>query len=161
MAVLAIVLLAVTATIRAKVIIPKRTESINNNNSPTKATINWWLAVTNKATSRDKAAATGKVATKQQALLTEAVIAILATKQSAVTATIRAKGIILKRKQSTCSNKGKINQWRQNSSSLDYWSVRGIGTDWQHWHGWDHFHSHKPKQQQSNNQPVGDNKQQH
>jgi len=105
MAVLPIVLLAVTATIRAKVIIPKRTESINNNNSATKATINQWLVVTNKATSRDKAAATGKVATKQQGPLTEAVIAILATKQSAVTATIRAKGILLKRKQSTCSIK--------------------------------------------------------
>ena len=77
MAVLAIVLLAVTATIRAKVIILKRTEPINNNNSATKATINQWLVVTNKATSRDKAAATGKVATKQQGPLTEAVIAIL------------------------------------------------------------------------------------
>jgi len=104
MAVLAIVLLAVTATIRAKVIILKRTEPINNNNSATKATINQWLVVTNKATSRDKAAATGKVATKQQGPLTE-VIAILATKQSAVTATVRAKGILLKRKQSTCSIK--------------------------------------------------------
>jgi len=36
----------------------------------------------------------GKVATKQQQVpLTEAVTAVLATKQSAVTATVRAKGV--------------------------------------------------------------------
>jgi len=48
MAVLAIVLSAVIATIRAKGIIPKRTQSTSDKKQrPTKATINWRLAATN------------------------------------------------------------------------------------------------------------------